>query len=62
MLSYIGKKLFCRKTAKFNAKITRNEKMFVVSLFPVMVPLHPYHFNKSTISPYLYYGRWVLHY
>ena len=52
MLSYIGKKvLFCRKTAKFYAKITRNGKIFVVSIFPVMVPLHPYQFNKSSISP-----------
>ena len=41
MLSYIGKKLFCRKTAKFYAKITRNGKIFVVSIFPVMVSFHP---------------------
>ena len=65
MLSYIGKTeiQFCRKTAKFYAKITRNGKIFVVSIFPVMIPLHSYQFNKKQFTLIsLYYGREVLHY
>ena len=55
MLSYIGKTKiqFCRKTAKFYAKITRNGKIFEVSIFPVMVPLHSYQFNKNNLPLFI---------
>ena len=49
MLSYIGKKkiLFCRKLKNAMQKSQEMGNFFVVSIFPVMVPLHSYHVNKK---------------
>ena len=48
MLSYIGKKnYFAVKLRNSMQKSQEMGKIFVVSLFPVMIPLHPYQFNKN---------------